>query len=107
MNAFAINLKAEPKPQDTTVQDEEDSTTEFVFETMEEGFKPVVRQSFKEAFADMYHWVCKMLDDGNLSLQVLETAIWIKGPYGICYLFNQARNKAIREGILIGSKLAE
>lgn len=70
----------------------------YKFVSMEEGFVPVERDSFKEAFTDMYHWV---KNQKRLHLQILETAIWIeRRPFLVPLYFYDARDRAIDEGIL-------
>jgi hypothetical protein len=80
---------------------------EYLFETMipEADAKPPkfpIRDTFMEAWNDMYQHVQKCLAAGNLSHQLLETAMWIelrdtkkcsKAPM----LFPAARDHAIRE----------
>mgnify|MGYP003395394788 CR=1 FL=1 len=52
------------------------------FVSMEPGFQPVLVASFTEAWDAMYRWVKKRLDEGQMSYQVLETAIWIEQSEG-------------------------
>ena len=48
----------------------------YQFETMEKGAESTPpRETFMEAWDDMYKYVKKNI--GNISLQVLETSIWI------------------------------
>lgn len=72
----------------------------YVFVSLLEGFEQKPKRTFKEAFADMYNWVENQLDNGGMSYQVLETAIWIKTPSGTPLMFYDARDLAISEGIM-------
>ena len=67
------------------------------------GPRSPIRISFMEAWNDMYLWVKNEMASNNMSLQVLETAIWIEvknncdgGKYPI--YFYDARDRAIDEG---------
>jgi hypothetical protein len=72
----------------------------YQFQTIVAGEKnPPARPSFMEAWQDMYTWVKKQLDAGQMSYQVLETAIWIEqqGEVKSPILFYDARDLAIRK----------
>ena len=69
----------------------------YLFETMVDGApKTPARDTFMEAWDDMYQHVKSLQDAGTLSWQLLETAMWIKTPNETLY-FPDARDKAIRE----------
>lgn len=44
------------------------------------GFTPIERGSFNDAFTDMFNYVNEGMKNDNLSLQELETAMWIETP---------------------------
>jgi hypothetical protein len=51
----------------------------YQFQTLEADWHPSsVHTDFMEAWHDMYHYVNGLLKAGQLSLQVLETSIWIE-----------------------------
>ena len=58
-----------------------------------------LRDTFMEAWNDMYQWVKAQLDSGGMSYQVLETAIWIDpvmdGDKQLPIMFYDARDRAI------------
>lgn len=59
-----------------------------------------VHENFMDAWKDMYAYVKRLLDAGQMSYQVLETAIWIEtiftgGKQPI--MFYDARDIAIRD----------
>ena len=60
-----------------------------------------IRETFMEAWNDMYEWVKRQLDSGGMSYQVLETTIWIEFTDATgCKLpiyFYDARDRAIGE----------
>lgn len=64
------------------------------------GDKPIICESFRDAFIQMYNWVTKYLQKGDMSYQVLETAIWIEDPSGNHTFFYDARDRAIQEGVM-------
>ena len=55
------------------------TTTTYQFQTILEGSKnqAPARTTFMEAWNDMYKWVKGQIEDGMMSIQVLETCIWI------------------------------
>ena len=55
------------------------------------------RETFMEAWNDMFKWVEKQLESSGLSYQVLETAIWIIDDSGLPTYFYQARDRAISQ----------
>lgn len=61
--------------------------------------------SFEEAFTKMFNYVNGRLDTSNMSYQELETAIWIESPDGLPIFFYDARDLAIKIGILVDGKL--
>jgi hypothetical protein len=61
------------------------------------GDNPVESEDFMGAWNAMYQWVKKLLDAGEMTYQVLETAIWIEPPTGVPIFFYDARDRAIRE----------
>jgi len=68
------------------------------FVSMEPGFKPVEVDSFMEAWDAMFQWVKKLMDEGQMSYQVLETAIWIEQPTPAAPIFfYDARDRAISQ----------
>jgi hypothetical protein len=77
----------------------------YRFISLETGFKPVDRDTFKEAFADMFKWVKNLLDKNQMTYQILETVIWIETPTGAHLPFYSARDMAIKEGFLVDGKL--
>lgn len=76
----------------------------YVFVTMEKDHR-VVCHTFKDAFTAMFNWINDALDNGGLSYQVLETAIWIETTGGTPIFFYDARDLAIEQGILKNGKL--
>ncbi len=58
------------------------------------------RETFNDAFRDMYRYVKGLLDAGQLNYQVLETAIWIDTPTGIPLFFYDARDIACNTGLM-------
>jgi hypothetical protein len=67
----------------------------YQFQTLEQGKESPVRQTFMEAWNDMYEYVKGLMDSGNMSLQLLETAIWIQHPLNGPLFFYDARDYAI------------
>ena len=63
--------------------------------------------SFKGAFKAMFDWVKAQFAAGGISLQVLETAIWIETPEHRPIYFYDARDLAIDLGILVDGKFVE
>ena len=57
-----------------------ESNEMYKFTCLEEGYddQGVERETFAEAFADMYRYVRNLVDSGALTLQVLETGHWIE-----------------------------
>lgn len=81
---------------------------QWKFVALTQGFKPKVVDTFEEAWRDMYAWVKKMMDEEQLSYQVLETAIWLEtGAHPLPVMFNAARDRACREGIMDKIKAEE
>lgn len=70
------------------------TTFQFYFLSMSEP----VRDTFMEAWMDMYKWVKTSMDAGTLDRQLLETAIWIKPSEDSPIYFYDARDRAINEG---------
>lgn len=64
-------------------------------------------KNFKEAFIELYNRLQKDLnDEGGMSYQFLETAIWIEVPHSVTPLFfYEARDHACRIGLLQNGKL--
>jgi hypothetical protein len=71
----------------------------FITLDSEAGQSPE-RETFNEAFRDMYQYVRKLLDAGQLSLQVLETAIYIDTPTKVPLFFYEARDRACETGLM-------
>jgi len=63
--------------------------------------------TFKEAFTHMFNWVNEQLDNGGMSYQVLETAIWIETTSGTPLFFYDARDLAVEQGIIKNNKLVK
>lgn len=63
---------------------------------MIEGHVPYARDNFADAFRDMYRWA---MNTPDLSLQILETAIWINVNGEPIYIY-EAKERAYEEGIL-------
>ena len=74
----------------------------YKFTCLEEGYEDqgVNRETFAEAFADMYRYVTKLVDGGYCSWQVLETWHWIETPSRIPIFWYDARDRAYDEGIM-------
>jgi len=68
----------------------------YTFKTMTDENFPT-HDSFMEAWNDMFQWVQNRLKDGGISLQVLETSIWIDSTTDTIYFYD-ARDKAIDLG---------
>ena len=63
-------------------------------------------ETFEEAFAKLYRILKKDIEAGNMSWQVLETAVWIETPKRpIPMYFYEARDHACDIGLLIDGKL--
>jgi hypothetical protein len=58
------------------------------------------RETFDEAFRDMYLYVKKLLDSDQLTWQVLDTAIWIETPDVLPLFFADARDLACQSGLM-------
>lgn len=58
------------------------------------------RETFNDAFRDMYRYVKGLLDSGDLSYQVLETALWIDTPTNVPLFFYDARDIACNTGLM-------
>ena len=59
------------------------------------------RETFLEAWNDMYKYVKKLLDANQMDYQLLETAIWIDwsgNGFKVPIFFYDARDQAINEG---------
>lgn len=61
--------------------------------------------SFREAFTHMFNCVNDLINSDKLSLQLLETAIWIEREVGSPIFFYDARDRALDEGILKDGKI--
>lgn len=70
------------------------------FENMEAGKETPPRETFKEAFEDMFLYVTGLLASGNAAWQVLETTIWIKPPNGDPWDWYDSRDWAIQVGVM-------
>jgi hypothetical protein len=70
------------------------------FVSLEEGFEPVLVDSFMEAWDAMYQYVKRLMEAGQMSYQVLETSIWIEqaGFPRLPIFFYDARDRALDEG---------
>lgn len=80
--------------------------TSYTFVSLD-GTPRMERKTFKEAFTDMFKWVDDLLQKGQMSYQVLETAIWIEVTSGQPIMFYDARDLACEMGILKDGKLVE
>jgi hypothetical protein len=74
----------------------------YQFQTLEQGKPSPVRQIFMEAWNDMYIHVKGLMDSGNISLQMLETSMWIESKFDngntpTPIFFYDARDYAIQE----------
>lgn len=58
------------------------------------------RETFDDAFRDMYRYVRGLIDAGQLNYQVLETSIWIDTPDRIPLFFYDARDIACNNGLM-------
>ena len=74
----------------------------YKFTCLEEGYddQGVERETFAEAFADMYRYVRNLVDSGALTLQVLETGHWIETPSNSPIFWYDARDRAYDEGVM-------
>lgn len=71
------------------------------FHSLRSGFIPTpYRESFAKAFEDMYVFVSNALSTG-LTIQELETSLWIVTPDGTPMFFYAARDKAWDLGIMV------
>ncbi len=73
--------------------------TKYTFTTLRPDFAPVERDTFKEAFVDMFNWVHQQ---SVLTVMEIETAIWIAvscDPNCPLYIY-EANNLAHEQGIL-------
>jgi len=70
----------------------------YQFESLTKGHVSPIRQTFMEAWTDMYLYVNDLLNKGALSPQLLETAIWIKCGTALPLGFYAARDMAIDLG---------
>lgn len=80
----------------------------YTFVNLEQGVEPQEFDTFKEAFTAMSKCVNELSNKGQLTLQFLETAIWIEvAVAGLRspIFFYDARDKAIDEGILVDGNL--
>lgn len=60
-----------------------------------------MHNSFMAAWLDMYQYVSDLLNRGELSPQILETAMWIEIQYegtSLPIYFYEARDRAIEDG---------
>ena len=70
----------------------------FQFISLEPNKSGPERNTFLEAWNDMYLYVKDLLDRKALAIQVLETCIWLEVPWNHNMPFYDARDHAIREG---------
>jgi hypothetical protein len=73
----------------------------YQFQTLEANINPYpIHDNFMDAWKDMYKYVKGLLDKGQMSIQMLETSIWINNLPGVKLptMFYDARDKAIKEG---------
>ena len=70
----------------------------FQFVSLEPDKSGPERETFLEAWNDMYLYVKDLLDRNEMFLQVLETCIWLQTPWNNDMRFYDARDSAIREG---------
>lgn len=56
------------------------------------------KETFMEAWDDMYQYVKQRLADATMTYQELETAIWIDVENGPPIFFYDARDRAINSG---------
>lgn len=76
----------------------------FRFVTLMEGAPKVPRRNtFMEAWNDMFQYVKARLDEGNMTHQELDTAIWIDKENGPPIMFHDARDRAIDNGWVMPS----
>jgi hypothetical protein len=66
-----------------------------------------IHESFEEAFERMFNYVKPKVAAGQMSLQELETAMWIIEPGKLLKImdFYTARDRACESGLLIDGKL--
>lgn len=64
------------------------------------GTPPTESDTFEGAWRAMYAWVKEMAARQELSLQLLETSIWIETPSGVPMYFYDARDRAWNDGIM-------
>jgi hypothetical protein len=61
----------------------------------------LIHRKFMDAWDDMYKYVKRLIDAGQMSIRLLETAIWIEvaSPDGRqAFMFYDARDMAIDKG---------
>ena len=67
-----------------------------------------LHETFEDAFRELYRRVKEEMDNGTLSIQLLETACWIKSPDSKWPLmFYDARDRACRSGLLKDGKIQD
>lgn len=71
---------------------------QWKFVSMMRGDVPVISETFEGAWDAMYKWVDGLLQEGAMTYQVLETAIWIETPSGTPMDFYASRDFAIANG---------
>lgn len=64
------------------------------------GTTPTEADTFEDAWRAMYTCVKELAGRKQLSLQVLETSMWLETPIGSPMYFYSARDKAWDDGIM-------
>ena len=76
--------------------------TTYQFQTLEAGVSPSPKhENFMDAWKDMYKYVKGLIDADNLSIQLLETTVWIEIANLVgesSWSFYDCRNRAISKG---------
>lgn len=72
------------------------------FVSLMAGFTPIERDTFDEAFTDMFNYVTAALKNDGMSWQELETMIWIETPTAgePPLMFYTARDLACDKGLM-------
>jgi len=78
----------------------------YKFETLEKGVAFPSRETFAQAFKDLFDYVKAAVSQGGYPLMLLETGIWIKGTGELPIFFYDARDKAIKDGLLVDGEWA-